>query len=254
MAEEERLGRLGKFRRQRWSELDEYDRASIAVDCVLLTVDQAQLQVLVHRRTADPHSAQWALPGVFVSWPERDADAVVRALKEKAGLDALVRLQRLDWSGEPERDERGWVVTHAYLGVVDASTLRRSLAPDRHDVALAPVFLPRAASSPTPDAHVPLSDSTATRLAFDHNRLIAEAVVRLRGQVRYTGVAVDLVGEEFTLRELEDVYEAVLGERPSRATFQRLVIKELALVEPTGRWEPPGVGRRRAQLYRRRSS
>lgn len=245
--------RLGIYRRQPWSELDEYDRASIAVDCVLLTVVRAHLHVLLHRRTADPYSGRWALPGVFVTWPERDEDAVLRALKEKAGLDAPVHLQRLDWSGEPERDDRGWVVTHAYLGLTEAQLLRAALPSDREDVALAPVFLPRADLGPTPFAHVPVPDEPGTQLAFDHNQLVAQAVIRLRGQLRYTAMALDLVGDEFTLRDLQDVYEAVAGERFSRATFQRLVIHDLALVEPTGSLEPEGVGRRRAQLFRRRS-
>src|SRR4051812_13331138 len=117
---------VGDRRNREWEDLDRYDRASIAVDCVLLTVERRQLRVLVHQRPREPAIGEWALPGGMVTYPERGEDAVRRVLKEKVGYDAgQLYLERLDWSDEPDRDDRGWVVTLVYLGLAPPEHLVR---------------------------------------------------------------------------------------------------------------------------------
>lgn len=252
MAPSQRDPRLGQHRLQGWNDdLDAYDRASIAVDCVVLCVAGSELRTVLHRRSTPPEEGNYALPGVFVTYPEREADAVERALKTKAHLSLSLTPERLTWSAEPNRDDRGWVVTLAYLALANADAVARDLPADSSDVIVAPVFVPPGVTAPDTYAHVPVAGVPGTHLAFDHNYLIGRAVLRLRERLHSSSAALELLYETFTMRELQAVYEAVTGERYSRATFQRLVA-DLALVEPTGEWEPPGVGRRRAQLYRAR--
>lgn len=242
---------VGEHRREPWRDLDRWDRASIAVDCVLLTVIDRQLQVLVQKRRADPQVGKWALPGAFVTFPSTEDDVVGWAVKEKAGLDlGEFYREHLDWSSNPSRDPRGWVVAHAFLGLAPGAVVREAVnaGPIGPDVALAPVLVP--AIGEHVDGVVVHHPGGRARLAFDHEQLVALAVRRLRGKIRYTDLALSLVGDEFPLRDLQDACEAVLGYPLSRATFQKLVIDDLQLVEPTGEKEPLGVGRRRAQLYR----
>jgi 8-oxo-dGTP diphosphatase len=235
---------------QPWGPLDEWDRATVAVDAVVLTVEGQQLQVLVHRRQEAPQAGKWALPGVFVNYPERDADAVQRALKLKTQVAVDVHLEQLNWSNEPDRDPRGWIVTHAYLGLAPSAELRRALEEtDAKHVALAPVLVPWTGETGGFVYVHPHEGSDA--LAFDHNQLVGLAVGRLRGKLRYTALGLELMPDEFTLREFQDVFEAILDQRLNRATFQKLVLDDLQLLEATGEREPLGVGRRRAQLYRR---
>jgi len=255
---------VGDERLLPWSELDRYDRASIAVDCVLLTVEGRQLHVLVHRRDADPLAGRWALPGGFVRYPEGDDDAVCRVVKEKVGLDIRdVHRERLDWSGEPVRDQRGWVVTHTYLALAPAAVLRRALGSvDPATVALAPVLVPWQGERDEP-VFVSFPGVTQLRkgkgagqqvehgsLAWDHNQLIGLGVKRLRGKLRYTNVGLEVVPDEFTLRELQAAYEGISGETWSRTSFRKHVLVERAIIEPTGQMEQSRVGHRPAELYR----
>jgi 8-oxo-dGTP diphosphatase len=242
---------VGSHRTEQWRELDRWDRASIAVDCVLLTVIERQLHVLVHRRPSEPFAGEWALPGAFLSYGIREDDLVIDVVKEKAGvaIDDFYR-EHLDWNSEPGRDERGWVVAHMYLALAPAERLAPAVAAAGQGAILAPVVVPWG--SPAKEAAVVLHPDGRSPLAFDHDQIVGQAVQRLRGKLRYTALALEFVPDEFPLRDLERVYEVILGERLSRATFQKLVLDDLAIVEPTGDREPAGTGRRRAQLFRAR--
>lgn len=236
----------GLRRRQPWTELDDWDRMSVATDCVLLTVSADDLLVPVHQRENEPHKDEWALPGVFVNYGERGEDAALRALKDKCGLGFDGYLERLDWSWEPGRDPRGWVGTCAYLALAPYDDVQRRL-PRRERAALGRVSVPWAGEYGGP-VEVSVAEQTGVALAFDHSQLIGLAVKRLRGKLHYTGIALELMPSEFTLRQFQSMFEVVLGEGLNRATFRHLVIDVLALVEPTGDVEH-GVGRP-AELYR----
>lgn len=235
----------GKHRRLPWTELDDWDRMSVATDCVLLTVDAEHLLVPVHLRENEPHKDRWALPGVFVGYDENGEDAVLRALKQKCGFSFDGYLEHLDWSWEPGRDPRGWVGTCAYLALAHHDAVRRSL-PRRERVALARVTVPWRGEYGGP-VDVAIDEEPKVSLAFDHDQLIGLAVKRLRAKLQYTGVALELMPEEFTLRQFQRAFEIVLGEELNRATFRHLVVNVLELVEPTGELEW-GVGRP-AELY-----
>lgn len=239
----------GRLRRQPWTELDDYDRASPAVDCVLLTVDQGQLAVLVQRRSHEPHAGEWALPGVFVNFGARYEDEILRALKEKAGVGIDCHVEQLVSWNAPDRDPRGWVITVAHLALAPAVLLRRELSEDI-TTCLAPVTVPWSGEAGG-DVELTVGSKDKTALAFDHNMLVGLAIARLRGKLRYTPLALELMEPEFTLREFQSVYEAVLGRPLNRATFRKNVLETGHLVESTGRLEPPTVGHRPAELYRR---
>lgn len=208
------------------------ERLYVAVDVTVFTILAGQLQVLLIRRPYEPFEGRWALPGSF-SIPEETLDETARrALEEKTGT-AGVWLEQLATYDQPERehvpgrDPRGRVVSVAYLALIDAE---RAPEPDQRETGWWPV-----PGLPTP-------------LAFDHERILADGVARLRAKTRYAPVAFQLLPEEFTLGELQEVYEAVVGEELDVRNFRRDV-QAAGVVEETGRSRSEGPGRP-ARLYR----
>jgi len=220
--------------------LDGYDpRAfppiAVTVDIVLLTVRQGQLTVLLVRRGVHPHRDRWALPGGFVGEHEDLDEAARRELVEEAGVDARPRhLEQLRTYGSPDRDPRMRVVSIAYLG----------LMPD--------LPRPRAGTDAADARFWPVGDlgtDDGPTLAFDHDRIVADAVERARSKLEYTNLATSVVEEPFTIADLRRVYEAVWGVVLHPANFRRKVLSTDGLVVPTG--QERSTGRGWTQLYRR---
>ena len=110
-------------------------------------------------------SGEWALPGTFLHEGERLADAVVRVLRDKCGIEGVTPHQ-LRVSDDPTRDPRGWVLSVAHAVVVPHD--RVSELPD--DVSIRPLH----------DAHLDPASSSLADLAFDHQEIVTEAVDELR--------------------------------------------------------------------------
>jgi len=206
------------------------------VDVAIFTVADEALQVLLVQRAAaagEPFPGDWALPGGFVD-VERDADleaCALRKLREKTGV-ATPYLEQLGSWGDAKRDPRGWSATHAYFALIAPAPLR--------------------ADGNAADARwFPVSgDGVRVKLAFDHARLLAAAIARLRGKVEYTSLPAFLLPKEFTLSELQRAYEIVLGRALEKSAFRTRVLGA-GLVEPVARTrQGPN---RPAQLYRLRN-
>ena len=208
---------------------------AVTVDVVILTMSDSRLHVLLVRRGVAPFEGMWAIPGGFKRPTETLDEAAKRELAEETGVDAASLLTQFGAYGDPERDPRMNVVTVAYLAVlrevggVVAGT-------DAADAAL-----------------VPVSDALDGKIevAFDHARIVRDAVERVRLDLALTGIATAFVGPTFTLAELRAVYEAVWGVHLDGANFRRSVLAEGGWVIPTGRQSRPGsTGGKPAELYR----
>ena len=209
--------------------------ASVTVDLAVLTVRDGALAALVVRRGAAPYRGRWALPGGFVGSQEDLLDAAVRELEEETGLTSVrVHLEQLRTYGDPRRDPRGRVVTVAYL----------ALAPDLP----APVAGTDASAARWTAVETLLS--APSRLAFDHARILADAVERARAKLEYTPLAAAFCPAEFTIAELRRIYEAVWGTDLDPRNFHRKVTGTPGFVVATGASTTRNGGRP-AQLYRR---
>ncbi len=199
--------------------LTDYPRPSVAVDVAVLTFRAGRLAVVVVRS----EDGRFALPGTFLHVGERLADAAARALREKAGLP-VVDFRQLAVFDDPDRDERGWVLSVGHVAAVPADRL-------------------------SPNAlliDLPGTEITAP-LRFDHSTIVARAVAELRRQY---GGEVDpngLCGNEFTVLELRRLYEAVFGHRLPKDSFRRHVINDLV---DTGHSSMDAVGRPAALFTR----
>jgi 8-oxo-dGTP diphosphatase len=209
----------------------DYPRPAVTVDIALFTVagtlQHLRLQTLLIQRGEAPFAGMWALPGGFVRENEDLADAAARELAEETGLDDAL-LEPFAAVGTPGRDPRGHTVTIVHVGLV------------RGDTALHPSGDARAAR---------WWDMTSLpELAFDHARLLRDALTHLRRRIGEAPLMFALLPETFTLSEFQALLEAILGRPVDRRNFRRRV-QELGLVADTGETRREGA-HRPAALYR----
>jgi 8-oxo-dGTP diphosphatase len=207
-----------------------YPRPALTVDVVILSLRENGLQVLLIERGEPPFLRTWALPGGFVKMEESLEAAANRELAEETGLDTAY-LEQLYTYGKPDRDPRGRVVSVAYFALIPANALIR--AAGGTDAAQAAWF---------PVDELP-------ELAFDHQEILEYAIRRLRYKLEYTAVGFELLPEEFTLSELQNTYEIILGEKIDKRNFRRRILSA-SIIEPTSH-KRTGEGRP-ALLYRYR--
>ena len=208
---------------------------AVAVDVALLTMRDGRLVLLLIAPDAPRLRGSWALPGRRVRDDESLDDTAHRALSELAGIQAPeAHLEQLRTYGEVSRDPGGRVVSVAYL----------ALTPTTED----PLDESRARLVDVAD----LTAATGTVLAYDHGRIVTDALERARSKLEYTALATAFVEEPFTLAELRGVYEAVWGVALDPANFRRKVASTRGfVVSAEGRAAPGPGGGRPAKLYRR---
>ncbi len=211
----------------------EFSTPIATVDVVLLTLMSGGLAVVLAVRERPPFAERLALPGGYIH-VDRDDDTAAtarRVLAAKAGLDAPHLEQLYTFSGGV-RDPRGWSLSVAYYALVPAGRLDR--VPGLEAVPAAPVVV------------VPVD--ALPQLPFDHGAIVKAAVDRVRSKSAYSSLPAFLLDGAFTLAELQDVYERVIGTRLDKASFRRK-IEDQSLITPI-----PGARRggahRPAQLYR----
>jgi 8-oxo-dGTP diphosphatase len=227
--------------------LEEYPKPSLAVDPALLTVEGDQLWAVLWRRQHPPQKGSWGLPGVFVKEGEQLESAVRRALREKTNVAQVSHVEQLFTWNKPGRDPRGWVVTVAYFALLSHESVHVAVA-GRHDVALFRVSADGDGNGST--GPVMAADGRAVRLAFDHADIIRLVVIRLRERLWHTSVALALLPDRFTLRDMQLVYEAIMGQKLNKDSFRRRVTKTQNIVMPTGDLQSD-VDHRPAELFTR---
>ena len=222
-----------------------FERPSVAVDLVLMSVVGGAIVALLMQRREPPHQGRWALPGGFVGVTETLEDAAVRVMREKARLtDAFV--EQLYTFGAPDRDPRTRVISVAYVALLPAARFTAA-ALAKSDLCLARIELDGTA--PGDGAVAATSADSKLPLAFDHAAILGTAVRRLRGKLDYTPIALTLLPSRFTLRELQEIHEAILGVALNKPAFRRRMLDK-GWIAPTGEHEA-NTSYRPAELYRR---
>lgn len=206
----------------------EYPRAALTVDGVVFGFDEAELKVLLIQRGLEPFKGRWALPGGFVRVNETLDEAARRELTEEAGLENVF-LEQLYSFGTVDRDPRERVVSVAYYALVKLSDHRAKAATDAANAEWFPI-------------------SKVPKLAFDHAEILATALERLKGKVRYQPIGFELLPPKFTLSQLQHLYEVVLESNLDKRNFRKKVLG-IGLLVPLK--ETLMAGRHRpAQLFR----
>ncbi|MCP5143329.1 MAG: NUDIX hydrolase [Gammaproteobacteria bacterium] len=200
----------------------------VTTDCAVFRVSEHKLEVLLIARANAPFAGCWALPGGFLEPDETLAECAARELVEETGV-VPDYLEQLASYGDPGRDPRGRTVTIAYLGLKSDTAQSLAAADDAADARWFAV-------------------SSLPSLAFDHARIIADALTRLRAKLSYSSIALKLLPAEFPLSALQNVCEAILGHPLDKRNFRKQILG-LGVVEDTGRRQRLGQ-HRPAMLYR----
>jgi 8-oxo-dGTP diphosphatase len=200
----------------------------VAVDAVIFTVRENQLQVLLIKMKKEPYAGRWAFPGGLLEENETAADALRRILKDSTGVTKGY-LEQLKTFDDPKRDSFGRVVSVAHFALISSEDTSLRTTEKYADVRWWPV------------AKLP-------PLAYDHDQIAAHAVMRLRARLGYTNVAWGVLPPSFTFAELQAVYEAVLGEPLDKRNFRKKILAS-DLLKSTGK-QSKGGAHRPAELYR----
>ncbi|MEK3736528.1 MULTISPECIES: NUDIX domain-containing protein [Paenibacillus] len=242
---------------------------------------EKELRVLLIRRGAHPFLGKWALPGGFVRPNETTEQAAVRELCEETGVEDIY-LEQLYTFSDIGRDPRTWVISCSYMALINSDKLELKAGDDAADAAWFKVsyrplreqkeliedgyiktleyelklsseeeelsaVVARTMTAKTTSTGTDYEIVSNDGLAFDHAKIIACAIDRLRGKVNYTDIALHLMPMLFTLTELQQVYEVIMDKELLKAAFRRKVAD---LVVETDHYTE-NAGHRPSRLYRR---
>lgn len=209
----------------------EYPHPAVTVDIVIFTIRDNQLKLLLIRRALEPYQGMWALPGGFIEMDEDLETAARRELAEETGISG-VYLEQLYTFGKPHRDPRERVITVAYYALIPSGKLRLQSATDAEAVGW-------------------FGMEELPKLAFDHADIVDMAHQRLVAKLDYSTLAFQFLSREFTLMELQMVYEIILREELDKRNFRKWALA-LDQIEETGEQRRDGA-HRPAKLYRVKS-
>lgn len=263
--------------------LDNYDSSkypqpSVATDIAVFSVSnkdvdnyrklpERKLQILLVKRGDYPYKDCYALPGGFVKPTESIDECAKRELMEETHINYSF-LQQLRTFSTPDRDDRAWIISAAYLALVDSDKFTVTAGDDAKDAAWFDVELEElydgivilrllhediVLESKLQDVStrndVIFKYSTLEydeQLSFDHSEIIVCALMQLRRWIKDTSLAFRLLPEHFTLTQLQQVHEAVRGVRLLTPAFRRKISDYVEEIGKTTSDE----GHRPAKLYR----
>ncbi|MDE5794175.1 MAG: NUDIX hydrolase [Muribaculaceae bacterium] len=176
-----------------------YPHPAVTTDCVIFGFDGEELKVLLIERGIDPYKGHWAFPGGFLNPDESAETGALRELKEETGIESAY-IEQFHAYSVPDRDPRERVITIAYMALVKIQEARGG--DDAADAKWFPI-------GKTPS------------LAFDHDLILRDALARLRERIHFHPIGYDLLPEKFTMKELQTLYEAVLGVHFDRRNFAK---------------------------------
>ncbi len=181
------------------SEVQSTTRIALSVDCVIFGFDENKLKVLLIRSDLEKFKSNWSLLGDLVK-PDEDLDAsAYRILKQRTGLDD-VYLEQVHTFGKINRHPAGRVATVAYCSLINIQHHKLKILDNElhwHDVA------------------------GVKDLAFDHNQIFETSLVLLQKRVQEHPLGFSLLPNKFSLRELQNLYEAILGVKLDRRNFRK---------------------------------
>lgn len=182
-----------------------FDHAATAVDVVLFTVSERELKVLLLKLKEKPFEGRWALPGGLVAKGETLDQAAYRHLENKAGIRGKVHIEQLYTFGDPKRDPLGWVVSVSYLALVNSQKYHPQSDSRYETVQWQPV-------------------ESLPNLAYDHKEIIDTGVKRLKGKLMYTNIIFSLMPKEFTLTDLQNMYEIIMNKNLDKRNFRKKIL------------------------------
>lgn len=253
---------------------DDFEKLSLTTDICIFSVSSEEtnnyrklskkyLSVLLVKRNNYPFKDRWCLPGGFVGIEESIDDAARRILKRETNLQNIY-MEQLYTFGEIDRDPRMRVISTSYVALIDKNQLHGPLAYQAKWFHVLPRETEESIEVVLDSGEEVISfklgknlvdkenqsysyhDLDNPDLAFDHAKVITSGLARVKNKIEYTDIAFHLVPEEFTLGELQQVYEVILGKELLDPAFRRIIAKK---IEKTGHYQTGG-GHRPSALFR----
>ncbi len=169
----------------------------LAVDCIIFGFDKKDLKILLIKRDFEPEKGKWSLVGGFLKTDETLGDAAIRVLKHLTGLDN-VYMEQLRAYSALDRDPVARTVSVSYYALINISEYK---------------VLNHSFSAKW------FSINEAPDLIFDHNVMVANAMSRLRYRASTKPIGFELLPEKFTMKQLQMLYETILGEQLDKRNF-----------------------------------
>ena len=208
----------------------EYPHPAVTTDIVIFTIRDNQLKLLLIMRGGEPYKGEWALPGGFIQLDEDLESSARRELEEETGVSGVF-LEQLYTFGAISRDPRERVITVSYYALAPSDKIVLQAATDAEAVGW-------------------FSMDELPKLAFDHQKIVDMAHERLVAKLDYSTIAFQFMPKEFTLSELQNVFETILREEMDRRNFRKWALA-LDQIEETGGECREGA-HRPAKLYHAR--
>ncbi len=203
-----------------------YPRVPLTVDCVIFGFEENKLKVLLIRSDLDYYKGKWSLLGDFVRDNETLGNAANRVVKERTGLDDVF-LRQVHTFSNPKRHPGGRVITAAYASLLNINHHELSITDNElhwHNVR------------------------TIREMAFDHKEIVDSCYRWLQKSIQENPLGINLLDEKFSLRELQNLYEAILNITLDRRNFRKKFFNMDFLID-TGEMEQD-VKHRPGKLYK----
>ena len=253
---------------------NDYDLLSLTTDILIFSVsngvqenyrklNKKYFSVLLVKRDTYPFKDKWCLPGGFIGINEDLEDAAKRILKQETNIDDIY-LEQLYTYGEPNRDPRMRIISTSYMALIDKNRLINKISSnaswfnvlvleDKKHINITldngeetiKFIIKKTLKEKTTDRYkyeIEQNDS----LAFDHALVIATGISRLKNKLEYTDIVFNMMPKYFTLGELQQVYEVILGKKILDPAFRRIIANK---VEKTNKMKLGG-GHRPSVLFK----
>lgn len=207
-------------------EFKKYEYSAAAVDLVAFTIIEGELNVLVIKIKYEPFKGRRALPGGRIRTYESVDDCAKREFYEKTGIKNAY-LEQLYSFGDIKRDPSARIISIAYLFLTNNGSINLKTTEKYEEICWMPV-------------------SKVSKLAYDHDKILKYALLRLKSKLAYTNVVYNLLLQKFTLSEMQKVYEIILNKKLDKRNFRKKILS-LDLVKEEG--IEMGVPHRPSKLY-----
>lgn len=251
-----------------------YEKLSMTTDIAIFSVSsgtqenyrklyEKHFSVLLVKRNTYPAKDKWCLPGGFVGVNETLDDAANRILMSETNLHDIY-IEQLYTFGSINRDPRMRIVSTSYMALIDKNRVLDKLSSNAcwfnvtvlEDEKTIDVTLDNGNEIIRFVIGKTLKEHTTDRykyeilkndkLAFDHPLIIASGISRLKNKIEYTDIVFNMMPEYFTLGELQQVYEVILGKKLLDPAFRRIIANKVIKTDKT----KTGGGHRPSALFR----
>ena len=251
-----------------------FEKLSMTTDILIMSVSnedtgnyrklsEKKFSILLVKRDNYPFKDKWCLPGGFVVIDETLDEAAKRVLKTETNLKDIY-IEQLYTFSDIKRDPRMRVISTSYMALVDKNRLMDKLSDNAswfnvfmlEDEKSYNVTLDNGIEEIKFVVGKKLRDKTTDRydfniikndkLAFDHPLVIVSGIERLKNKIEYTDIVFNMMPKYFTLGELQQVYEVILGKKLLDPAFRRIIANK---VEKTDKVQTGG-GHRPSALFR----